>query len=46
MPSASIEDTQDVPGKIFIGGLALDIDEKQLEDHFIKFGRITEGKYQ
>ena len=35
---------KDRPGKLFVGGLAEDIDEKTLEREFSKFGRITEGK--
>lgn len=36
---------KDRPGKIFIGGLAEEIDEKNLEKEFSKYGRITEGKH-
>lgn len=34
---------KDRPGKLFVGGLAEDIDEKTLEREFSKFGRITES---
>ncbi|XP_076453797.1 uncharacterized protein LOC143288971 isoform X3 [Babylonia areolata] len=34
---------KDRPGKLFVGGLAEDIDEKTLEREFSKFGRITEA---
>ncbi|KAL8598898.1 hypothetical protein ACOMHN_015477 [Nucella lapillus] len=34
---------KDRPGKLFVGGLAEDIDEKTLEREFAKFGRITES---
>jgi RNA recognition motif-containing protein len=36
---------KDRPGKLFVGGLADDIDEKLLEREFAKFGRITEGNF-
>lgn len=35
---------KDRPGKIFIGGLAVEVDEAVLEKEFSQFGRITEGK--
>lgn len=34
---------QDRPGKVFVAGLAIDVDEKILESCFSKFGRTTEG---
>lgn len=34
---------KDRPGKLFVGGLAEDIDEKVLQREFSKFGRITES---
>lgn len=33
------------PGKIFVGGLSVDIDEKAMEDAFGKYGRITQSKH-
>ncbi|PVD18589.1 hypothetical protein C0Q70_21139 [Pomacea canaliculata] len=33
---------KDRPGKIFIGGLAVEVDEAVLEKEFSQFGRITE----
>ena len=35
---------QDRPGKMFVGGLAPDVDEKTLENAFSKYGRLTESK--
>ncbi|XP_033761133.1 RNA binding motif protein, X-linked-like-1 isoform X1 [Pecten maximus] len=40
MPSDAIE--KDRPGKVFVGGLPTDVDEKALEEKFSKFGRLTE----
>lgn len=34
----------DRPGKLFIGGLDTETNEKALEKHFSKYGRIVEGK--
>lgn len=42
MPSDVIE--KDRPGKVFVGGLPIDVTEKALEEKFSKFGRLTEGK--
>ncbi|XP_041357528.1 RNA binding motif protein, X-linked-like-1 isoform X2 [Gigantopelta aegis] len=33
---------QDRPGKMFVGGLSPDVDEKTLENAFSKYGRLTE----
>lgn len=41
MPAAEA----DRPGKVFVGGLASDIDEAVLEKYFSHYGRLTEGKY-
>lgn len=41
MPAAEA----DRPGKVFVGGLASDIDEAVLEKYFSHFGRLTEGNY-
>lgn len=35
----------DRPGKLFIGGLDTETDEKALEKYFSKYGRIVEGTY-
>lgn len=41
MPAAEA----DRPGKVFVGGLASDIDEAVLEKYFSHYGRLTEGNY-
>lgn len=41
MPAAEA----DRPGKVFVGGLASDIDEAVLEKYFSHYGRLTEGIY-
>jgi len=33
----------DRPGKLFIGGLNTETNEKALEQYFSKYGRIVEG---
>ena len=33
------------PGKLFVSGLHRDVDEKQLELAFARFGQIREGSY-
>lgn len=38
---ASIE--KDRPGKVFVGGLATEITEEDLEKKFSVYGRLTEG---
>lgn len=35
----------DRPGKLFIGGLDTETDEKALEKYFSKYGRIVEGTF-
>jgi len=41
MPTSDIE--KDRPGKVFVGGLPGEFDEKDLEKKFSRYGRITEG---
>lgn len=41
MPAAEA----DRPGKVFVGGLASDIDEAVLEKYFSHYGRLTEGNF-
>uniref|UniRef100_K1QQP3 Uncharacterized protein n=1 Tax=Magallana gigas TaxID=29159 RepID=K1QQP3_MAGGI len=41
MPAAEA----DRPGKVFVGGLASDIDEAVLEKYFSHYGRLTEGPH-
>ena len=42
MPPRTYE--KDKPGKLFVGGLAEELDEKGLEREFSKFGLILEGE--
>ena len=39
-----MEEREVLPGKVYISNLPEDAEEKELDDIFAKYGRVTEGE--